>query len=287
MSASKSPGSVGYFDAGASQYEKTSGDCTRDLARSVVDLPQLASMYSPDALVLDNAAGPGIIAEEIILHARKTGKSIPPLRVVEPAPNMIALADAKLSALGAGDTCTTHVMLGEELGFPDDTFTHSITNLGLMFFSDGPQGVKEIYRTLKPGGVAVITCWSFMGYIDGVIRPSQAAARPSDPPYQIPLPTNWFQPEYVEKVLTEDGGFSDVVLGQRDAHFGAPTLEELGTLLGQVFTYLYKDWSAAEQEKFKEAMNANIAKVAEPYTMVSGQPGFGIPMTAIVAISQK
>merc|ERR1711977_763281 len=42
------------------------------------------------------------------------------------------------------------------LTFPDKTFTHSLMNAVVFVLpNDGIDAVKEIYRTLKPGGIAI------------------------------------------------------------------------------------------------------------------------------------
>ncbi|KAF4499200.1 Ubiquinone menaquinone biosynthesis methyltransferase ubiE [Fusarium agapanthi] len=81
----------------------------------------------------------------------------------------------------------TAVMSGEELPFPDETFTHSITNLGLMYFTDAGKGAREIARTLHPDGVAVVAGWTIMGHIK-IIQEVQAQIRPDETPFKTPIP---------------------------------------------------------------------------------------------------
>lgn len=54
-------------------------------------------------------------------------------------------------------------MDGHNLGFDEAMFDISVTLFGLFFFSDPAKGAREIYRTLKPGGTAVVRCWKFVG----------------------------------------------------------------------------------------------------------------------------
>lgn len=55
------------------------------------------------------------------------------------------------------ETVEVAVIAGEKLYFVDDTFTQNITNLGILFYSDGPNGMDEIYYTLQMGGISVVT----------------------------------------------------------------------------------------------------------------------------------
>ena len=62
-----------------------------------------------------------------------------------------------------GLNITSKVMNSQELDFPDAYFTHSITNFSIFNFQDALAGVREIHRTLKPSGQAVITTWERFG----------------------------------------------------------------------------------------------------------------------------
>ncbi|KAJ4168552.1 hypothetical protein NW754_010470 [Fusarium falciforme] len=53
---------------------------------------------------------------------------------------MADISRKKLDALGVSATSSAAVMPGEKLEFQDETFTHSITNLGILFFTDGDAG---------------------------------------------------------------------------------------------------------------------------------------------------
>ncbi|KAM6530323.1 hypothetical protein FALCPG4_008447 [Fusarium falciforme] len=198
---------------------------------------------------------------------------------------MVEISGKKLDALGASATSSTAVMPGEKLEFQDEMFTHSITNLGILFFTDGDAGAKEIYRTLKPGGVAVVTSWAVLGYLE-VIRPAQSAVRPGDPPFKLPIPETWFDSAFVEKCL-KDGGFENITVSESIVHYGAPFEEDLLDLILNSFKMLWKDWSEEDQNKFRQVAREKIDEASCTYTMNDGSQGVGLPMTAIVAVCQK
>lgn len=275
------------FDTEAAQYERKSGGCTRELARTLLDLPQLQNAFSSSAAILDNACGTAIVSEEIIYRCQGTHKSIPSITAVDQAPGMVAIAERKLTALLPDKPFFTAVMSGEKLDIPDQTFTHSITNLGLLFFSDDVAGVKEIYRTLKPGGIAVVTTWFNLGYLDAVIRPAQKGIRPNDIPFTFPLSEHWFCPNYVEKCLQEKGGFKHVEIQQRTVYYTAASLDEIQILLSPAFRNLRENWTKEEQKHYDVAMVENIKKSALPNIKDDGVLEFRIPMKAIIAICHK
>ncbi|KAM5341737.1 hypothetical protein ACJ41O_014768 [Fusarium nematophilum] len=285
MSESTAPTAIAHFDSSVAHYEASTGGCTRELARHLLKLPEAQGIFQPGAVVLDNACGTGIVSEEIVLQARQQNAGLPKIHAVDPAPNMVDISRKKLAALGASDIFSPDVMPGEKLDFPDETFTHSITNLGILFFTDGVAGAKEIYRTLRPGGVAVVTSWSALGYLD-VIHPAQKATRPDDHPFKLPVPEVWFQPSHVESCLKE-GGFTKVKVSGSAVHYGASSTNDLSNLLLDSFKMLWKDWPEDDQKKFHQAIHEQVDKTSRSYTMTDGTPGIGLPMTAIVAVCEK
>jgi ubiquinone/menaquinone biosynthesis C-methylase UbiE len=57
------------------------------------------------------------------------------------------------------------VMDAQCLTFPDNEFTHSFTKFAIMAMPGPDKAAAHIYRTLKPGGTAVITTWKDIGYM--------------------------------------------------------------------------------------------------------------------------
>ncbi|KAH6850112.1 S-adenosyl-L-methionine-dependent methyltransferase [Chaetomium sp. MPI-CAGE-AT-0009] len=284
---------VEHFNASAESYEKYTGGCTRELAIALLNLPQLADAGTPGTIILDNACGTGIVTEELIRrhHHTNTGATI---HAVDAAPNMVALAQHKLSTTLPPNhhhhhTITTHTMPGEHLTFPDNTFTHSITNLGILFFADGPAGAAEIYRTLRPGGgVAVVSTWTDLGYLDPVVRAAQRAVRPGEEPYRLPIAAEWLEGEHLRAVMVGAGfGEDGVAVEVVRAHYGAGTVEGVVELLGHSFRGVCEGWGEGERVRFGEVLRERVAAVVEEYVMPDGERGVGIPMMAAVAVCRK
>lgn len=84
------------FRGSAPNYKKYTGGCTREHAAAVLGLPQRSSLYSSNAVDLDNARGTGIVAEEIVQRCSNKGVSpMPKITTVDPAPNMVDFARQK------------------------------------------------------------------------------------------------------------------------------------------------------------------------------------------------
>jgi SAM-dependent methyltransferase len=268
---------VEHFNKTADKYEATTGGATRELAHhaisSIADLKSLTS----DSKILDNACGTGIVTDIIL----KSGIQ-PETHAVDVAENMVSIARGRFSS---HTNVHAAVMAGEELSFPDDTFTHSVTNLGLMYFTDPDKGAREIARTLHPDGVAVVTGWTMMGHIK-IIQEVQAQIRPDDTPFKPPVSDIWLDPEHTKAVLS-GAGLDVHSITAIDVHLGAETAEGVADLLIHGFgAKVFGSWSEDEQEKGAAVMKKIVRERAVPFTRPSGS-GVGIKATGTIFIARK
>lgn len=49
---------------------------------------------------------------------------------------------------------------GQNLPFKDNSFNNAFSLFGLIFFPDRIKGFQELYRVLKPNGIAVVSSWA-------------------------------------------------------------------------------------------------------------------------------
>jgi ubiquinone/menaquinone biosynthesis C-methylase UbiE len=142
---------IEHFNRSAESYEKYTAGCTREVAQYILRLPDLADAGSPGTVVLDNACGTAIVTEEIIQRRRQKETETATIHAVDAAPNMVDMARRKIEGLNTQHcSVTTQVMPGEHLSFENDTFTHSITNLGIPFYQDGLAGPRRSTGRLSP-----------------------------------------------------------------------------------------------------------------------------------------
>ncbi|RKL39894.1 hypothetical protein BFJ72_g6623 [Fusarium proliferatum] len=87
---------------------------------------------SSESKILDSACDTSIVTDIILKTEIK-----PEIHAVDVAENMVSIARERSSA---HPNAQTAVMAGKELSFSDNTFTHSITNLGLVYFTDTGDG---------------------------------------------------------------------------------------------------------------------------------------------------
>lgn len=107
------------------------------------------------------------------------------------------------------DRISGTVMLSQKLEFANDTFTHSITNFSIFNFAEPLQSVQEIYRTLKPGGQAVITTWKYFA-IGEVVHETQRRIRP-DVPLMKFSGAEWNSADAVTDLMVQAGFAEDSI----------------------------------------------------------------------------
>jgi len=268
-----------FFDKTADDYDAITGGYSRELGQHVVDLIAGLKPLTPESRVLDNACGTGIVTDIILRSGLQ-----PEIHAVDFADNMIRIARSRLSSYS--DVHAT-VMPGEDLSFPDDFFTHSITNLGLMFFADADKGAREISRTLHPDGIAVVTGWALQSPFK-ILQEVQVAVRPHDEPSKLAANDIWLDPKHTKTVLSR-AGLEVLISTTTHVHMGAETIVAVEDLLVSSFHSRIKAleaWSQEERDNATEVMRKTVRDRAVAFNRPEGR-GFGIKLTASVFVARK
>jgi ubiquinone/menaquinone biosynthesis C-methylase UbiE len=108
-------------------------------------LPPLPS----DAVIHDNGCGTGAVTSAILA-------AHPSLTTHCTDANAYMIESIKWPNVKA------EVMRAQELTFPDSFFAYSLTTFVAANLDDGPFAAGHLYRTLKPGGTAVVATWKSM-----------------------------------------------------------------------------------------------------------------------------
>lgn len=123
------------------------GPQIRDWLRVPTDAMLAMAGIQPGQTVLDVAAGAGDQTLDIAERVGAAGA------VVATDISGEILTFALAGAIRAGhDNVRVHPSDAEALGLDDGTFDAAVCRLGLMFLPDPLAGLREIHRTLKPGG---------------------------------------------------------------------------------------------------------------------------------------
>ncbi|KAM0242132.1 hypothetical protein ACHAP5_007369 [Fusarium lateritium] len=154
------------------------------------------------------------------------------------------------------------------LDFSDETFTHSIGS-ALIFVlpNDGVDAMKEMYRTLKPGGVAIVNSWAYTPTLPA-IHAACKKTRPADTPLPRQGLEKWEDAEALRDVVII-GGFSPdkVSLHQKDVHVTIGDLKRFSTMIWSFIAGTSTaGWLESDEEKWDEAVDA----VVEALTLTKG-----------------
>jgi ubiquinone/menaquinone biosynthesis C-methylase UbiE len=278
----------------AAKYEASTGGCTRQIATHLISL---LPPIDADSTVLDNACGNGIAAQEVLYKYPDTALS---MTCVDSAKPMVDLArHAVPASISSSDstapkpTLSFDVLDGVDLSpLPSASFSHSITNMGIFFFSDPVRGAQEIYRTLKPSGTAIVTSWESPGYLP-VIHAAQRAVRPSDPLFKWPIADEWYDASHLHETL-EKAGFAQIEMHDMIAYYASSSLEEACGYLFAMWKQIGPKWTEEENAEFKKQLLIQGRKVAVTTKRpVNGKKDaeivevVGFPMVAHVAIAKK
>ena len=248
-----------HFEKVASTYEHTSA-VMKEIAGQLLTLsPTLAS----DSIVLDNAAGPGIVTGEILRLPQFKEGNYPIIHATDNSSAMIRALEARaVRESWPNNIVKSHVMDSMDLStFPDNMFTHIYMVAAIFIIPEPLKAIAEIKRTLKLDGVALVTSFEKQGFIE-VFQDVQQAIRPGSPIWKGPMPEEWLKEEKLRAVMTGGGFEGDKVEIQR---FGTWMKGEQWStpglmLLTEAFTKSVTiGWSEEERARFEEKLKEDLA----------------------------
>ncbi|KAH7384361.1 hypothetical protein DE146DRAFT_636473 [Phaeosphaeria sp. MPI-PUGE-AT-0046c] len=173
----------------------------------------------------------------------------------------------------------------ESLSFPDDYFTHSICNIGIIFASSGGlDGAKEIYRTLQPGGTAIVNCWQHITWLPPFMRAAMST-RPGPPP---PLPpVSWADGIQLQSIM-KGAGFEESKIRVETSEAWAKT-SDLRAWAEKSWAFLGgipRGWKEGDEERWEEAVRVFVEglEAAEGTKRVDGEVWMRASQWVVVAV---
>jgi SAM-dependent methyltransferase len=136
------------FDVAADAYDRFMGRYSSLLAPQLV---LFAGVGAP-ARVLDVGCGPGALTAELV---RRLGEQH--VSAIEPSGPFAAAAAARHPGIDVRRAPA------EQIPFPDDTFDAALAQLVVHFMADPIQGLAEMKRVTRTGGVVAACVWDLAG----------------------------------------------------------------------------------------------------------------------------
>ncbi len=155
------------FSAAAEDYDRLMGRFIPSLAPLFADTAEIVGTER----ALDVGCGPGGLTREL---ARRVGPDS--VTAIDPSPLFVEACRERVPGVHA------HVGVAESLPFEDGAFDAALSSLVVGFMSDPAQGVREMTRVTRPGGVVALCFWDVtrMEALAGFWRAAQAVV-PSAP----------------------------------------------------------------------------------------------------------
>ncbi|KAI0408256.1 S-adenosyl-L-methionine-dependent methyltransferase [Xylaria palmicola] len=195
-----------YFSKFAGIYVRQTGHSTLNILSDVITeyVQTSAHAIGPDSVVHDTAAGPGVGAAALVISI-PTDQLPKEVLVSDNAAMMVSAARESLVASPLPHVDCKELDSQELSSVPNNYFTHSINNFSIFTFVRPVDAVSETYRTLRPGGLAIFTCWRRFAPMF-IVQAAQKKIRPDLP--LMPTPSPEFYEEGVLQKVVEEGGFT-------------------------------------------------------------------------------
>lgn len=260
-------------------YEHRVGHACRAVGGHI---PALLTGLPSQPVICDNACGTGAATEELlkVLPAARVYASdvVPPM---VQAMNSIVAEKPELRR----SVVEVQLMDGQALQYENDFFDASVTNFGIFFFPNPVLGAKEVYRTIKPGGIAVFTLWKEFGF-KPVLWAIQKRVKPLNPLEELPLMEPWCDGSLLRQTL-EEGGFNSIeMITVTEAMWGNGRKDLESVLLENFQAMVAKNWSEEEKAKLPAVTTQVLDDHEADFCIKSGDK-VGVPMTAWIAVCRK
>ncbi|KIW68726.1 hypothetical protein PV04_04650 [Phialophora macrospora] len=269
-----------HFDQLSSVYDEFIGVVTGDVGRYAID--HLVPVLTSESIIHDNACGTGLMTAHFQQVASKVGRpSAKKIHATDYVPSVTQVLQHKASRNG-WENVDISVMDSQELSFPDNMFDIAIMNFGIFFLPDPQRGADQIYRTLKPGGLAIVTTWKKRHMMD-TITAAQKTIRPDLEALHSPWAELWSKEETLRNVLLNAGFEADnvkIVERTTDA-IVEPFLRD-PDLVARAYPAATKGWTEEERARLGQEM-LRIALEVDP----QGRGAGGLNSTAYIAVAKK
>ncbi|KAL3423371.1 methyltransferase type 11 [Phlyctema vagabunda] len=265
-----------FHNAHSNTYERMASRCTLTVAEKIIS--SITPPITAESYVLDNASGTGVV----------TGC----IRAVQPKARIVAadLAPAVLEILnqkGFDDVQTEVLDVRDLKTLKDETFSHVITNFGMAQDpkdTGGPaRAAREIWRVLKPGGVAAVTTWRGRNFTTAFEQTS-LRIRPDSEPFSWGADPAWETDYFLMNALAQAGFGEKVSVREIQSAAEAPSLDELVDNMLLFKDMFFKDYNEEEKSMLPSILKDELRKL-DKFSEKEGRAA--VEMTAWMGMAWK
>jgi len=270
---------ISSWNNSAHTYERRLGGSTYAVAQHILSL---SPPLDGEKLVLDNCCGTGAFTSQL----NHESVSAPQIYAIDKSPGMIEIMQSLITHNGWQGSVKAQSMDSEKLTFPDDIFDLSVTNFGIFFFPDPVQGAKEIFRTLKPGGMAFVTCWKEICFLQ-IFNEVQKIVQPAKH-MVLQMFETWMKKETIEETM-RSGGFASLEILSKDVMIIQKNMDELVNILTDHLQEIVgNEWIEEEKMQIEAATLKVMTEQRKTFVVDLDQNGkVGLPMSAWIAKGTK
>jgi SAM-dependent methyltransferase len=136
------------FSVGADEYDRFMGRYSIPLAPRFADFAGVAA----GERVLDVGCGPGALTAELVARVGADAVS-----AVDPSETFVVAARARHPGVRVEQAAA------EKLPFEDHAFDAALAQIVVHFMADPVEGLREMARVTRPGGVVAACVWDYAG----------------------------------------------------------------------------------------------------------------------------
>ncbi len=258
------------WDLAAEGYAAYSGELMSGFAERALELVEVRA----GDRVLDLASGPGALS---LLAAPRAAE----VHAVDFSERMLRVLRERAVTAGLANI-GTHLGDGQRLPYADGYFDAAFSMFGLMFFPDRRRGFAEMFRVLRPGGVAVVSSWApvvestLMRTMYGALCATGAIDEEPQPVY-----SSLENPEVFAGEMRE-AGFAGVAIMRHTRTLSWPSAEDLldHMLVGSApMTLLRHDLG---EQRWRDCEATMLAHLERHY-----RPNAPLTATALIGIGHR
>ncbi|KAI9731228.1 MAG: hypothetical protein M1834_005421 [Cirrosporium novae-zelandiae] len=265
----------------SSTYERMTGNCTRLIAAEMIST--ITPPITSSSHVLDNACGPGIVSEQVKLVHRDTK-----IMATDLSSAMIEEVQQRVKSQGWSNVRTETLDIRSlSSSLPVDIFTHVLTNLGLPIPNDpdyGLKAVREMFRVLQPGGVAMVSTWADRVWPNAFLNTARTI-RPHELPHNsLGLDIKFMRGSWLMEMLENAGFGNNVEVRPFVTYTSARSLDELVENMMLAKGMFFPGYSDQELQRAKSLLREELQKT-RTFEKVDG--GVRIGMKAWIGVGWK